>query len=244
MSRFRRIEIVEPHYPPFFVKETSIFTPKTLPFPSFVVEELDDDLGLVLDPFSSRSDPFELFETVTDLIEVERTSSLQSYKRIQQRVGTELALQSLCDQVSSLESRFDRLVHAKVPGARERKYSWTAEIKGPEEREYKWTAEIRGPLERKYKWSAEIKDGKHKKAEEKKYKWTAEIERKEDDELPVSRKYTFEAISKPDKKEEKEEKKKKEEANVKIVQIEVPSDQGTLLLRDVRKDTSMFSSFF
>ncbi|KAJ4822778.1 hypothetical protein Tsubulata_036131 [Turnera subulata] len=230
MSRFRRIEIVEPsyHYSPFLVRETSIFAPKTLPFPSFVVEELEDDLSSALNLFAPKPDPFELFDTVTDLIRVERRaapSSFCTYKRIHQRAGTDLALQSLCDRVSALESRFDRLVGAKANGGGERKYTWTAEIKGQ--------------VERKYKWTAEIKDGKQKKAEEKKYKWVAEIK---DDKSPVSRKYTFEAstghASKPEKKEEKVEKKKEEKKEPKaktttrIVEIEAPSDHGAFLIRD------------
>ncbi|KAF2311698.1 hypothetical protein GH714_026121 [Hevea brasiliensis] len=94
---------------------------------------------------------------------------------------TELCFQTLCDRVSALESRFERLINANVHGG---------------DRKYTWMAEIKGPVERKYKWTAEIKEGKKNKEEkkagvEKNYKWTAEIKGKEE-EQPISRKYTFE----------------------------------------------------
>ena len=112
--------------------------------------------------------------------------------------------ETLCDRVSALESRFDRLVNARANEGN-RKYTWTAEIEG-------------GPVDRKYKWTAEIKEGNKKGKEEKKkidknYKWTAKIKGKGED-GPTLRTYTFEAstgdagdCSKSDKKEKKEKKK-------------------------------------
>ncbi|XP_065871314.1 BAG family molecular chaperone regulator 7 [Euphorbia lathyris] len=232
MSFFRRIEIFDPYYPSAFARESSFCTPKPIAFPSFLVEEEANDL---IDVFSSAPDPFELFDTVTDLIEVRKTPTLCSYKRIQQRAGTELYLKTLSDRVSKLESRFDKLISSKKSSG-DRKYTLTAEIKGPEERKYKWTAEI--------------KDGKKKEKEEKKsgvakknYKWIAEVEGKEE-EHPISRKYTFEVSSgdvdecdgsgkkdKKDKKEKKEKKDKKGEANVRLIEIQEPNDHRAVVLR-------------
>lgn len=127
-----------------------------------------------------------------------------------------------------LESRFDRLLSARVDGG-DRKYTWTAEIEG-------------GAVDRKYKWTAEIKKGKKKKEEEKKvdksYKWTAKIKGKDDE----SRTYTFVAStvdagegSKSEKKEkEKKKEKKKCESATLVVEIEEPAaDHGAVVLRQV-----------
>ncbi|KAF5743595.1 hypothetical protein HS088_TW08G00180 [Tripterygium wilfordii] len=231
MSRIRRIEIIDPYYPSFSVRETSIFTPKTVTLPSFVIEEPEPDFNFALDLLNPTRSPFELFDTYTDLIHVERTPSFCSYKRIHQRVGTELSLLTLCDRVSELESKFDRLLNAKVSAAGDRKYTWTADIKGP--------------LERKYKLTAEIKEEKKKKEEkkagiEKNYKWTAEIKGKGKNGL---RSYTFKASSGDagessgsDEEDEKEKKKigKKEKQGkcaTRLVQIEEPSDHGAIVLR-------------
>lgn len=227
MRRFRRIELAEPCYTPVLVRETSIFSPSTFTFPSFVEEEVQD-LSFALDFFNPKPSPFEFFDSVTDLVQIERTPSFCSYKKIQRRVEPELSLQTLCDKVSTLESRFDRLLNARVNGG-DRKYTWTAEIEG-------------GSVDRKYKWTAEIKEGKKKEKEEKKvdksYKWTAKIKGK-GEEGPISRTYTFEAStgdavdsSKSDKKEKKKP-KKKGESDTRVVEIEEPADQGTVVLRQV-----------
>ncbi|XP_021286814.1 LOW QUALITY PROTEIN: BAG family molecular chaperone regulator 7 [Herrania umbratica] len=226
MNRFRRIDILEPYSSPLFVKETSIFAPKPLAFPAFFEE--DDDLTFALDvlnPFPCFS-PIEIYDSVTDLVQIEKTPSFCSYKRIQRRVEPGFSIKNLCDRVTALESKFDRLVNARKSGG---------------ERKYTWTTEIKGPVEKKYKWIAEIKDGKKKEAEkEKKYKWTAEIEGKGID-GPISRKYTFTAstgdageFSKLEKKEKNEEghkKDKKGENDTRIVEIEEPSDDGAVVLR-------------
>ncbi|OMO98129.1 hypothetical protein COLO4_14129 [Corchorus olitorius] len=177
MSRFRRFEIFDPCSPPLFVRETSIFAPKPLAFTSFFEEENDLSFALdVLSPFPSFT-PIEIQDNITDLIQIEKAPSFYSYKRIQRRVQPEYSIQTLCDRVSALESKFDRLVSGRIGGG---------------ERKYTWTAEIKGPVERKYKWSTEIKDGNQKEEKEKKYKWTAEIEGKGID-GPISKKYTFTA---------------------------------------------------
>ncbi|KAF2311718.1 hypothetical protein GH714_026355 [Hevea brasiliensis] len=134
MSRIRSIEILDPYCRSLYVREASIFTPKTLAFPSFIVEEETDDLSFALDLL--KPDPCELFDSVSDLVQIEKPLSFYSYKRIQKRVGTELCFQTLCDRVSALESRFERLINANVRGG-DRKYTWTTEIKGPVERKSK-----------------------------------------------------------------------------------------------------------
>ncbi|XVF54974.1 hypothetical protein PTKIN_Ptkin05aG0223600 [Pterospermum kingtungense] len=228
MSRFRRIDILDPYYSePLFVKETSIFAPKPLAFPSFFEEEHDLSFALdVLNPFPCFS-PIEVYDGVTDLVRIERKPSFCSYKRIQRRVEPHFSLQTLYDRVTALESKFDRLVNARISGG---------------ERKYTWTAEINGPVARKYKWVAEIKDGKKKEEEkEKKYKWTAEFEGKGID-GPLSKKYTLTSStgnagesSKSEKKEKNEKKHhkkdKKEENGTRIVEIEEPSDHGAVVLR-------------
>ncbi|XP_021909182.1 BAG family molecular chaperone regulator 7 [Carica papaya] len=237
MSRFRSIEITDPFFPPVFTREISIFAPKSLVFPSFVEEERDFSFALDLLNPCPNPDPFQLFDTVTDLIQIERTPSLCSYKRIQKRAVPDFALQTLCDRVSALESKFDRLVSSRTCGVN---------------RKYTWTAEIDGPVERKYKWTAEIKEGKKKKEDEevvvvkkapigkKNYKWTAEIKGEKED-GGVSRTYTFKASSgdyanectKLEKKEKKHKKKeKKEESETRVVEIEEGSpDHGVIVLR-------------
>ncbi|KAF3944384.1 hypothetical protein CMV_029143 [Castanea mollissima] len=240
MSRFRRFELVEPcHYSPpsHFIRETSIFAPKTLALPSFLEEDLDLD-------FLSPS-PFEFFDAVTDLVRIDETPSFSSYRRIQkvERHGAESRyLQSLSDRVSQLESRFDRLV------------------KGVD-RKYTWTAEIKDGSERKYKWTAEIKDGKKKKEEEvvvkrggveKNYKWTAEIKVRGNEGRPITKTYTFKATNgadddddvvvvdddsdcvkskKKEEKKKKEKKKKKGESHKHTVEIEELGDHRAVVLR-------------
>ncbi|KAF9671896.1 hypothetical protein SADUNF_Sadunf12G0098100 [Salix dunnii] len=226
MSRFRRIEIFEPHYAPVLLRETSIFTPKAFVFPSF--EEPEELAFAAFDLMYSKPSTFEVFDTVTDLV---NTSSFYTNKSIHDRFATDLRLQTLSHRVSELESKFDRLVNTKinVGSGAERKYTWTAEIKGPvTERKYKLTAEIKGGEEEKKKKKEEkIKD----------YKWTAEIKGKGEEEIPISRKYTFEtssgfAGSKSEKKEkEKEAKEKKGECATRLVEIEDYPDHGAAVLR-------------
>ncbi|KAE8681438.1 hypothetical protein F3Y22_tig00111330pilonHSYRG00802 [Hibiscus syriacus] len=231
MSRFRITDIFDPYSPSLFVKETSVFAPKPLAFPSFFEEEHELSSALdLLSPFPSFS-PFEIYDSVTDLVLVEQTPSFRSYKRIQRQAEPEFSVQTLCDRVSVLESKFDRLVKAKIGGG---------------DRKYTWSAEIKGPVERKYKWVAEIKDGKkNEEVKEKKYKWTAEFEGKGID-GPISRKYAFTAStastggdaiesSKPEKKEKGEKKHKKKDKKGEnaplVVEIEEPSDHGAVVLR-------------
>lgn len=228
MSRFRVTDIFDPYSPSLCVKETSILAHKPLAFPSFF--EAEHELSSALDllsPFPCLS-PFDIYDNVTDLVQIERTPSFRSYKRVQRRVEPEFSIQTLCDRVTALESKFDRLVNGRNSGG---------------DRKYTWTAEIKGPVERKYKWVAEIKDGKKtEEVKEKKYKWTAEIEGKGID-GPISRKYVFSASTggdasecskseKKEKNEKKHQKKDKKGENVpRVVEIEEPSDHGAVVLR-------------
>uniref|UniRef100_A0A6N2NGJ8 BAG domain-containing protein n=1 Tax=Salix viminalis TaxID=40686 RepID=A0A6N2NGJ8_SALVM len=231
MSRFRRIEIFEPHCAPVFLREASVFTPKSLVFPSF--EEPDDLSFAALDLLHLKPSSLEVFYTATDLV---KTPSFCPYKSVLDRFETDLRLQTLSDRVSELESQFDRLVNEKINGGSgaERKYTWTAEIKGPvTERKYKWTAEIRGGEEKK----------KKKKEEQvKNYTWTTEIKGKGEEGIPMSRKYTFETSSgfagEGSKKEKKVEEKKKECRKEKkgacarrLVEIEDYPDHGAVVLQ-------------
>ncbi|KAB5532349.1 hypothetical protein DKX38_019019 [Salix brachista] len=229
MSRFRRIEIFEPHYAPVLLRETSIFTPKAFGFPSF--EEPEELAFAAFDLLYSKPTTFEVFDTVTDLV---NTRSFYTKKSVHDRFATDLRLQTLSHRGSELESKFDRLVNAKinVGSGAERKYTWTAEIKGPvTERKYKLTAEIKGGEEEKKK--------KKKEEKIKNYKWTAEIKGKEEEEIPISRKYTFETSSgfagskseKKEKEKKKEAKEKKGECATRLVEIEDYPDHGAVVLR-------------
>ncbi|XAR66139.1 hypothetical protein NMG60_11012243 [Bertholletia excelsa] len=239
MSLFRRIEIVEPE-PSLFVRETSIFPPKTFTFPycTFPSFSVQDKLDLAFDLLNPTpipelinfTSPFPHFDSVTDLIQVDKTPFYTSTRRIQHRVNrfrTESYLQSLCDRVSVLERSFDRLVN--VSGG-DRKYTWTAKIKGAEDRKYEWTAEIkRGKKE------------KEKATPVKNLKWTAEIKDKDDEECPITRSYTFKASTgdesdssgseKKEKQKDKKKKKKGEKQKIRAVEIEGPSDHGAVVIR-------------
>lgn len=235
MSRFRRFDLIEYSPSPcFFLKESSFFTPKTLLlnpyFPSFHIEdELDCTLDLLCPkPYASTTfldltSPFDNFDTITDLIQIERTPF---YRRIHHRVGLGTELQCLSDRVTALERRLltdnNKKNNNKIG---ERKYTWTAEIKSPEKE----------GIDRKYKWVAEVKDGKKKVALDKSYKFTAEIKGKGED----SRTYTFKASNASDVDEnEKKDKKKKCESgksvgSTRLVEIEEPPHHGALVLRQV-----------
>ncbi|OIT31043.1 PREDICTED: BAG family molecular chaperone regulator 7 [Nicotiana attenuata] len=237
MSRFRRFNLIEySPSPSFFLKESSFLSPKTLLLnPSFHIEdELDSTLDLLCPTPTTLLDltsPVDDFDTITDLIQIERTAFYTSTRRVHRRVGLGTELQSLSDRVSELERLFieekkEKKKKSKKVG--ERKYTWTAEIKSPE----------KDGVDRKYKWIAEVKDGKKKGALDKSYKFTAEIKGKNED----SRTYTFKASnaggddSESEKKEKKDNKKKKcekSEGSARIVEIEEPSDHGALVLRQV-----------
>lgn len=244
MSKFRRFDIVE-RSPSYFLQETSFFSPpKTLSlnpfFTSFPIVEDELDHALDLLDFSHPSPfSFDEFDTVTDLIQVEKTPFRTSSRRISRRVGLgELYLQNVCDRVSDLEIGLERLLReekARKKKIGERKYTWTAEIESPEKG-------------RKYKWTAEIKDGKdEKKGLERSYKWTAQIKGKGGENLPAERTYTFEVSnadgsSKSEKETDKKKKKKGEKVKEKgksvgpttrIVEIEEPSGHGGIVLRQV-----------
>ncbi|KAJ0231375.1 BAG family molecular chaperone regulator 7 [Hirschfeldia incana] len=155
MSWIRRLDLIDPYYTcsPLIVRENSIVEPSSF-FPSFIhdAEEDVEDLAFPFG-FSSSPSPLDLFETVTtDMVKVER-----------------YPLQYLCDRVSELDTKFERLVGPKGGDSDRRKYKVTKEIKGSGERKYKWEAEIQG---RKYKMEAEVEGG----AVERKYKWEAEFE--------------------------------------------------------------------
>ncbi|KAI3471050.1 hypothetical protein Pfo_027713 [Paulownia fortunei] len=245
MSRFGRFGIVE-RCPSYALKEISIFTPpKTLflnPFfPSFPIVE--DDLDHAFDLLDFSHPPpvlFDEFDTVTDLIQIEKTPFRTSTRRVSRRVGLgELYLQTLCDRVSDLELGFERLVReekARKKKIGEKKYTWTAEIESPEK-------------DLKYQWTAEIKGGKdEKKTLEKSYKWTAQIKGKGGEYLPIERTYTVkvhsgDSSSESEKETDRKKKKKKGEkvkekgkpvgSTTRIVEIEEPSDHGGIVLRQV-----------
>ncbi|MCD7470411.1 hypothetical protein HAX54_010279 [Datura stramonium] len=235
MSRFRRFDLIDYSPPSFFLKESSFFTPKTLLLnPCFPIEdELDCTLDLLCPKLSAPTtlldltSPFDDFDTVTDLVQIERTPFYTTTRRVQHRVGLGTELQILSDRVTALE----RLLGEKKKNNNkvgERKYTWTAEIKNPE----------KDGVDRKYKWIAEVKDGKKKGALDKSYKFTAEIKGKGDD----SRTYTFKASNASDgeesEKKEKKDKKKKGESgksvgSTRLVEIEEPSHHGALVLKQV-----------
>ncbi|XP_059304961.1 BAG family molecular chaperone regulator 7 [Lycium ferocissimum] len=223
MSRFRRFDLIEyTPSPSIFLKECSLFTPKTL--------LLQDDFETTLDllcpkPINALLD-FDDFDTITDLIQIERTPFYTSSRRVQHRVGLGTELRSLSDRVSALEKQLKK----KEEKVGERKYTWTAEIKSPE----------KDGVDRKYKWIAEVKDGKKKGGLDKSYKFTAEIKGKGED----SRTYSFKASNASDGEEsEKKEKKIKEKKcessksvgnKARVVEIEEPADDhGAIVLRQV-----------
>lgn len=167
--------------------------------------------------FPSPFDPF--VESVTDVVQIE-TTPFCSYNRLvrrQTRVNSsELYIRELCDRVSALESKFDKLLEvkkAKKMSELDRKYSWTAEIKGGVDRKFKWTAEIEGKKgERKYEWRTEVKGN--------------------DDEKKV---YTWKATIGGEKKKEKKVKKDAEKGSsaARIVEIEEPMEHRSVVLRQV-----------
>ncbi|KAI3986429.1 hypothetical protein MKX01_037711 [Papaver californicum] len=228
----RRIEIYESS-PSFFIKETSIFRPNLLPFPSF--EDDDEVLGFNLKSFHNSTDlclfnsppppsqclftPFDFFDNVTDLIQIEKTPFQSTYKRIQQRSGggkNDAYIKALCDRVSALETGLDRVSkekkmtktkkknnNVKPPPQQDRKYSWTAEIK----------TDDKDGIDRKYKWSAEIKSGEEEDdVVQKNYKWIAEI-RGKGKEAASTRTYTYKASTLPSSAHQNVDKKKKEKKN-------------------------------
>lgn len=237
MRRFRSIEISEPS--PCF------FSPKILTLSPYLSScSYDDELSVPLDLLNPSptvvdfSSSFDVFDSVTDLIQIDNSPFFSSYRRVQQKrvagIGTELYLRSLSDRVSELELSFDRLLKAKADCFADRKYTWTAEIKSPK----------KDGVDRKYTWKTEIKGGKKKEEEaEKKYKWTAEVKRKGED-GHISRTYTFTALSgradecgdsgKKEEKKDKKKKKKKDEKGVdvpRLVEIEEPFNHGVVVLR-------------
>ncbi|KAK6145636.1 hypothetical protein DH2020_022456 [Rehmannia glutinosa] len=243
MSRFRRFDIVE-RTPSYLLEETSIFTPPNPHFlnpcfPTFPIFEDEFDHALdLLESSHPRPTPFDEFETVTDLIQIEKTPFRTSTRRVSRRVGLgELYLQTLCDRVSDLELGLERLVReekARKKKIIEKKYTWTAEIESPEKQQ-------------KYKWTAEIKD--EKKGLEKNYKWTAQIKGKGSKYLPIERTYTVKVHSgdsSSDSEEETDKKKNKKKkgekvkekgksvgSTARVVEIEEPSDNGGTVLRQV-----------
>lgn len=250
MSRYRRIEIIEPSQPSLlFIKQTSILPPTTffpLCFPS-QPDPLDFALDLLHYP-TSKLLGFHDFDIITDLVQIDRTPRHTSTRRlVHHQVASESNyLQALCNRVSALELTFDKLVDAeKVKPSHsrgDRKYTWTAEVND------------RHGLDRKYKWTAEIKGGEKKKEKEKekekkkdlikgggaerKYRWTAEIKDKGEVESPVKRRYVFEVSAgdgsecseteKKEKEKDKKVKKKEERGNGvgRVVEIEETSDDN------------------
>ncbi|KAF3513791.1 hypothetical protein F2Q69_00005177 [Brassica cretica] len=245
MSWIRRLDLIDPYYTwsPLIVRETSIVEPSPF-FPSFIHD--DEDLAFPLG-FPSPS-PLDLFESVTDLVKIEKSPSSCKYQLVRRRAEPEYPLQYLCDRVSELEIKFERLVGPKGRDS-DRKYKLTKEIKGSGERKYKWEAEIQGPPGRKYTWTTEIKGGKEdvvalkkakakaeaeaeaeaaeaeKKMKKKKsYNWTTEL-KSERENGEMQHTYTIKASSGGEKKEKKKEKPR-------VVEIEEDEEEhGAILLR-------------
>ncbi|KAF5207775.1 Bag family molecular chaperone regulator [Thalictrum thalictroides] len=221
MSGFGRFEIYdELSSSPLFIRETSIFKPKCLTFPSFTQEI---ELGFALDLLTPN--PFDFtpsclipqtpFDTIADLIQIKKT----------QKLDTNLKLKSLCDRVSALELGFEKMVMAKkCKKDEDRKYSWIAEINSTE----------KDGINKKYEWTTEIKGGKK---EEKSYKYVAEFKGKGKDSA-LDRKYIFKASTSPAAKKDEGliKKKKKDEKALgikRIVEIEEEpvKDQGAVILK-------------
>lgn len=223
MSWFHRLDLIDPYTcSPLIVRETSIVEPSSLflGFPSFIDDDVED-----LFEFSSPC-PLDLFETVTDLVQIEKSPSSCKYKVIRRRLEPEYPLKYLCDRVSELESKFDRLVSPKSRDC-DRKYTLTKEIKGSGERKYKWEAEIQGPPARKYKVEAEIEGER-----ESKYKWEAEIEG------PGERKYKWTTEIKGGKKDEEGLKLvalKKEKAKAKAKAIAAAAPEAEKMKKKKKK---------
>ncbi|XP_022927896.1 BAG family molecular chaperone regulator 7-like [Cucurbita moschata] len=234
MSKFSRFHLIEPyysHYPSLLLTEaeTSIVVPKPLSFPD--VEDFDFDFAFDLLSHSRVGPPaFDVFDSFTDLVQIDEAPSFSSYRRIRrvERSRDEVLLRKLSDRVTQLESRIDRLASARFSRYGDQKYTWTKEIKGVE----------KNSVDRKYKLVAEIKDGK-KKNEGKNggvlqnYKWSAEIKGKNERD-PV-RKYTVEVStgngSEGTEKEEKKKKGKKVGNETRVVEIEDSDDHGAVVLR-------------
>ncbi|KMS98865.1 hypothetical protein BVRB_3g067600 [Beta vulgaris subsp. vulgaris] len=211
---YRKFEIIE-HSSPFFITETTTILP---PKPFSLNPFFQDDVT-----FSLLS---EFPDSVTDLLQIESTPFCSSYKRVTRRVdSSESYIKALSDRVSSLESKFDRLLQAKE---REKKVKQLSEM----DRKYSWTAEIKGDVEKKYRWTAEIEgdDVKKGKNGERKYQWITEIKGKKDDDKRV---YTWKATIGGEKKKEKEKKEKKGEKGssaTRIVEIEEHSDDRRVVV--------------
>ncbi|CAN8264671.1 unnamed protein product [Cochlearia groenlandica] len=206
MSWIRRIDLIDPYTcSPLFVRETSIIEPSSLllGFPSFI----DDDVEDLAFPFEfSSPSPLDLFESVMDLTQIEKSPSSCKHHKIRRSFDPDYPIKHLCHKVSELESKFDKLVSPKGRES-DRKYTLTKEIKGCGERKYRYEAEIEGSPARKYKLEAEI-DG----SGERKYTWTTEIKGEKKDErrkLVAMKKAKEEAAEAEKKKKEKMMKKKK-----------------------------------
>ncbi|KAI3748976.1 hypothetical protein L6452_12456 [Arctium lappa] len=237
MTRNAKLDIID-----YFLSESSssTFFPKPFAllnpiFPFASTTDLDLALDL-LNPTHPSLDLLSPFDTITDLIHVERRtpsgtiSARKLTTRRRRSTAAELYLQSLSDRVSALELDFDLINDEKEKKKKEkekvksdRKYTWTAEIKSSD----------KDGSDRTYKLITEIKGGKKK---EKSCKWTAEIKKKGHD----ARKYSFTAStanaaieddSESEKKEKNKKKDKKKEKTARIVEIQGSPDHGALVLK-------------
>lgn len=246
MNRFDTCDLFDLSSSAFFHTQTSLLKP----YPSLFTQELTFALDLLnpnpnpfqisphcLFPLNPPS-PLDLFESATDLIQIQKTPFSASYRRLQHRSGSDLYLRSLCDRVSALELGFDRVLNGTTIDGGDRKYKWTTEIKGPEKK---------SGVDQKYRLVAEIKGGKKdlygrevEKAE-KNYKWTAEIKGKGKD-APISRTYAFEASTAPSGKVSKKDLKEKKclKSGVRVVEIE-DTDHAAIALRQVSNPNSNLS---
>ncbi|XP_068635175.1 BAG family molecular chaperone regulator 7-like [Aristolochia californica] len=237
MSRFQIMDLFEPSSSVTY-RQASVHRSKPsllFPFTSpFLVEEEETGLGFSLDlvtpkpnPFDliySPPFPFEVFETATDLIQVEKSPLSSAFKRYEERRDADLHLQYLSGRVSALELGLDQALNARKAGAEDRKYKWISEYKGPEN----------GGVEKKYKWLAEIKqakgkDGKLTGGVEKSFKWTSAVKGKGMD-TPISKSYTFKSTTAPAGNTGKPKKKNEP---LRLVEIEEPVDPAALALKQI-----------
>ncbi|KAJ9539742.1 hypothetical protein OSB04_026248 [Centaurea solstitialis] len=232
MSRNAKLDIID-----YFLSESSSPFPFINPISPF---HPPTDLDLALDLLNPNFPPLDLlspFDTITDLIHIQRTTpsgTTTTARRLTARrrrsTAAELYLQSLADRVSALELDFDLVNDEKEKKKKEKEKKKEKKL----DRKYTWTAEIssseKDGSDRKYKLVTEIKGGKKK---EKSCKWTAEIQKKGED----ARKYSFTAstanaaIEDDSGSEKKKKKDKKKEKTARIVEIQGSPDHGAIVLK-------------
>ncbi|XP_028753485.1 BAG family molecular chaperone regulator 7-like [Neltuma alba] len=229
MSRCTRFELLEDpscYTPSSSVKETSIFTARTKPFPSFLKEDLDVQFAFDLFNPCQLSSQFVAFDAVSDLVTAHRMPSFvcKRVQRVERLLGSEFCLESLSDRVAELESQLDRLVCTASCSGGDRKCTWKSETKGSDkfgsDKNYRWVTE--------FKEEKKTMNEKEKRGIAKNFKWTAEIKEKGED-TGSSRKYTYEVKSGDAEKNGRNKKDKKKRSELRIVEIEEPSGNKNVI---------------